>query len=335
MRRNRCAAAGAALQIFTSYGLRAFLKAENHWSVCDGWILSYCALAALAERYGAFEDMAPVMNLALAEIGLAAERLTAEWSAREGLIQGASLLDGKLIPHRSAIMLGYITGSEIFRRLGTSETQPPKSISAAVERLVRHAKLFSEWAGPCFLNFMWWLRLEGRSEEANRLLVAMIDTVLRPNKRDGSGLINPYYEVEDVIRFHLGLKSSIRDETFRGHSYLLQTFVLLAARAGLRPELEARWKAISRIECCEFVPDHPEETFAFRSEGGEQYSAFPNKTESWARLKAEAEGFDQGEAVPESLRRHPEIIPLFLLAMPHRIRPTLVLYVDRLVRERL
>jgi hypothetical protein len=309
--------AAAAAQIYTAYALRSKEREGNHWAVCDGWIMSCLHILSLVEKHHAFDDDADVIALALRAIGSAFEKMEEDWCQRGNFLEGGTLLDGKFVTYRAGIVLGYLAGGSLFRIV---RNQPDPVSARALEKMkgaFAEAKLFSEGIGPSFLNYLWLLETQGDREGGETLLRVLVDAILLANIRKEGGLISPYYEVEDVIRALLGLRSAVRDERFQGTSFLLETLVYMAAGRDMRTYLSKRWKQISHMQVSEFVPANAWQEMLYRSSEGEERSRFFAQTQSWKALGEEALA-RRSERFPEALERYPEIIPLLFLTHPHR-----------------
>src|SRR2546425_5184389 len=70
--------------------------------------------------------------------------------------------------------------------------------------------------------------------------------------------------------------------------YILRTMLEMLVRRGRRDVVGAQWR---RFTCCqqhEFVPDRPEDVFAWRTKHGTNASGFPKQSQSWAELVIES-----------------------------------------------
>jgi hypothetical protein len=254
-----------------------------------------------------------------------------DWCQRGNFLEGGTLLDGKFVTYRAGIVLGYLAGGSLFRIV---RNQPDPVSARALEKMkgaFAEAKLFSEGIGPSFLNYLWLLETQGDREGGETLLRVLVDAILLANIRKEGGLISPYYEVEDVIRALLGLRSAVRDERFQGTSFLLETLVYMAAGRDMRTYLSKRWKQISHMQVSEFVPANAWQEMLYRSSEGEERSRFFAQTQSWKALGEEALA-RRSERFPEALERYPEIIPLLFLTHPHRSRPVTGLHLDAVLK---
>jgi len=126
----------------------------------------------------------------------------------------------------------------------------------------------------------------------------------------------------------IGLLDPPIEEGFALQSYTLLALITIGARRGHRSTIADKWRRISRIHCSEFYPDATWQFFLWRAENGDLKSMFPAKTQSWTALQAEATERSSASTIPGQLRANPELLPLFLMVYPHRLRSDVAGFLD-------
>ena len=170
--------------------------------------------------------------------------------------------------------------------------------------------------------------LESRSETAlaqrllDELFVALTETNFR---RQGPVFPSPYLDIEEILA--CSIPDQLRDadlDGYRGSSYIIQSVLEMLVRRGHRELVAAKWRRFTYSQQNEFVPDRPEDIFAWRADGTNK-SGFPNKTQSWASLAAESHDLS---AVPNVYRDFRNVLPFHLLVCPQRATPAVIRWLD-------
>jgi hypothetical protein len=317
--------------IFSAYLLSPYERAKNYWSLSDGWIINAAYLLALAEKYNAYEELHPTINLAIASAERSLAALQKESLESQDLIQNG-LFDGMFYPFRATILCGYLSAYRLYLLLKGMEDWYDDQVISFFEAYEKDLKLFGEGAIPFLLSSFWYLLKTGNKEKAHKSLIKLIEAIIYANRKQKTGLINPYYEIEVAIQHYMGLLNEPITESFADKSYFLDSLISLAAKYGLREFLDSQWRGISHIELSEFKPKFSWETFLYRAEHGLLESRFPNQTQSWAKLVEEANKVD-GHEIPQGFVKYPEFAILLFLAFPHRMRPVYVKFLDEAIAK--
>ena len=140
---------------------------------------------------------------------------------------------------------------------------------------------------------------------------------------DGSGLASPYYSTEQVVAHLFGVGDPI-EEDFHNRSYVLWSAILLLVKYNQRDFLNDRWKYISEIAMEEIVVQDQNDLLLWRVNDAEMVDTFPSAEQSWSALRSQA-AKSYNEEIPSILLKRKYLIPLMILAMPHRLTPKLIM----------
>ena len=140
---------------------------------------------------------------------------------------------------------------------------------------------------------------------------------------DGSGLASPYYSTEQVVA-HLSGAGDPIEEDFHNRSYVLWSAILLLVKYNQREFLNDKWKDISKIAMEQIVAHDQNDLLLWRVSDAKMVDTFPNAEQSWSALRNQAsKSYD--EEIPSILLKRKYLIPLMILAMPHRLTPRLIM----------
>jgi hypothetical protein len=134
---------------------------------------------------------------------------------------------------------------------------------------------------------------------------------------------SPYYSTEQAVAHLFGTGDPI-EESFHNRSYVLWSAILLLVKYGQREFLNDRWRAISEISMEEIVAHDQNDLLLWKVSDSDMMDTFPNAEQSWADLYNQATKSYDNE-IPSILLKRKYLIPLMILAMPHRLTPKLIM----------
>jgi hypothetical protein len=315
--------------LLASYVAEPYRKNGNHWAVAEAWLVTAAHILALIDSTGADpRDWEQTLFLAEAAIEQAVEQLTAEVIERQEHLFEDGLFDPPTYRIRTTVLTGWLAGGLLYKLLKNDAGWRNEAVLELIDRRLLPLTLWGEAAVPSFLNLMWCYGAFTRTAQRDAILETILRTRVQAlGQSDEDGLLNPYYGLDFSVRL---ATKSLRDpifESFNGSSYTLEALITLVARYGLRDALAPLWRRITRAQFRQFVPRSLRETYMWRSEHGELRSRFPTQTQSWAALCEEAR-IREDESVPPGLLVYKELMPLFFLVYPHRLRPPLMKALD-------
>lgn len=218
---------------------------------------------------------------------------------------------------RCTELVGYLSAYRISCVSRGVEPHKADQLDQISSTLFDSRVLLGEVFVPLFADYVAILRLTGREAEAARVLVDLLTAIVECHRTEGGrGLPTPYYGISESVDWSLRRGVEIRED-FRWRSFSIRSLILLAAKLDLREELDYYWPVLSRISQQEVIPARPQDYLLWRIEDGQQSDKFPEMTQSWAELVADASADYSGD-LPPVLRGRKHYLPLFLNVMPHR-----------------
>ena len=162
--RSALVKSAASNLIFSAYLLSPYERAGNYWSLSDGWIINAAYLLALAEKYGAYKELQPTIDLAIGSAELSLFNLQKESLESQDLLQNG-LFDGMFYPFRATILCGYLSAYRLYLLLKGAEDWRDNRIVSFFETYEKDLKLFGEGRHLSFSAYFGiWLRLATKKE---------------------------------------------------------------------------------------------------------------------------------------------------------------------------
>ncbi len=335
--RQRMTEAVRASLILCSYLLTNKYAGQNHLEIVKGYILLLTSMYEFAENQSLAESLwHDTENLIYEAVNLEFRQLIDELRSHPDnylQLEYGALSEILVYKIRCTELFGYLTAYANYCSRAGIELYYPEDVDTAVASLVKHARVLGECTVPLFANHVIYLRLLSRDMEAAQELLAMLIPTVVSHTGENRGMPSPYYSIARSVEWVSGIGEEIR-EGFKWRSYSLWAVTLMAVRYQLRDELNLLWRFLSRISQQEVVPAKPKDYLLWRFKEGEHVDRFPDATQSWAQLTAEAEK-NYLHDLPPVLRQRIHFLPLFLNVMPHRFshRFALTLF-DAITRAR-
>lgn len=315
--------------ILANYLLTNKYSDENYVAILDAWVLVLLTILYYANKW----DLSPKKykvseEIILDEIDRLLVQISNDISSNEHfLVDGTyGIFSEPFIIYklRCAELLGYVTGGLNYTRLSERSTPTvTPEFAEKIKLLMKNKMLISEGAMPFHYNTILVSALGNAPQNVITELGGMIVGVLDAHDDDNGGLASPYYSTTEVIANIVGEGDPIK-ESFQGRSYTLWPAVLLLAKYGQRDLLNANWRGISQISMEEVVARSQNDLLLWDVKDSDLIDNFPNPRQSWAALQTEANRSYDAE-LPDILLTRKYLIPLMILAMPHRLTPRLIM----------
>lgn len=306
--------------ILSNYLLTDKYARQNHLEVIKGHVLLLASIYKFAEDHALQDHLwRDTEYLAYEAINVEFRQLIDELRAHPDNYMQAeygTLSESIVYKVRCTELLGYITAYANYCTLANVELYRPEDVNSAIATLAENTRALGDCTVPLFANHAIFLRLSGRHAEAAQELVGILMAGVACHSGENRGMPSPYYGIARSLEWILGIGEEIR-ESFKWRSYSLWAIILMAARYGLRGVLNQLWRLLSRISQEEVIPTKPKDYLLWRFDEGEQADRFPDSSQSWAKLVAEAK-MDYSASLPAVLRQRKHFLPLFLNVMPHR-----------------
>lgn len=321
-RRTEVGRAIASTVILAAYALGSYQRAENHYAVFEGWILTASYIARLAEaKAAAQKEWRDSLQLVLNAARLAMSSLVEEALSRSHPTEGDPLTDGGPVYRaRLTILLGIAAAHTVLSDIeGRSSTTWP-DLSAFMKTHDRHMLLWGESAVPFFTSLALCLERTGRSYDAEEIVARLIRSVCSRNSpRSRNGLPNPYYGVGKVVAALCGVGRSFaaRDNP-SGDSFTLAALVDFLVRRWRKQTLKALWEGVTHIHLTEMQYACTHDFYRWRTfNQGNLTQWYVQRPQPWDSLASEAQA-PPSNAIPRSLREDPRFAVMFALVYPHR-----------------
>jgi hypothetical protein len=324
----------AATAVIANYVLSGFQVAKNHLAVAEGWMVVIAYLLRIAESFKGYRRLwGPFLELCVASMDSALEDLAEEALASKYFVQGDPSVDLRFVPIRTTIVLGWLAGFSIYRRLkDCKHPQDFEMYGKVLDHFRPHVlDLWGEAAAPCFLAMVLLVWCYGREGRACRMATSVIRTIFEANgQREAVGLPDAYFQPKELIdAFVKGESPFGYGQSFTGRSQSIQTFIEFIARRHRKKILQQQWYGISDIDLAEFVPTNPADIYRWRCKKGDSQTRKWARPQEWSVVLETAEQKRTPELLLCSI--YPELLPIFFLVFPHRMTPHLSRFLDHAV----
>ena len=326
----------AATAVIANYILSGFQLAKNHLAVAEGWMIVIAYLLRIAESFKAYRRLwEPSLELCISAMDAALEDLAEEALASKHFIQGDPSVDLRLVPLRTTMVLGWLAGFSMYKRLnGCVHSREFDMYAKILDNFNPHQLDFwGETASPCFLAMALLVWSYGREGRACRMAASIVRTISEANKHGQAvGLPDAYLQPQELVEaFVKGETPFGYRQSFTGRSQSIQTFIEFIARRQRKRILEQQWYGICDIDPAEFVPTNPVDIYRWRCKKGDSQTRKWSRPQEWSALLDIAEQ----KQTPALLlcSAYPELLPLFFLVFPHRMPPHLSRFLDHKVMD--
>lgn len=326
----------ASLAILAGYVVEQYARANNHLAAVEGWTMAAAAVLHVAERDNLAPTVyAPTLSLLQAGVNRALNAFAREALDGESwVVPNIGLADPYVYGARVTITLGWLAAWALTPGAGAEGNERRRLYSVALREYP--ARIVSgevDW--PFLLAFALWLDREGRSSDAEAVVLQHVNAVLvaNSNGQRSPGLPSPYWSHEQVLRLNNGMLPPYEKERFVDHSYSIRQALDMLVRRLRRQTVRGLWAETSRVRICDFIPDRAADHFLWRCDTGALRSGPPTRTASWSAWRSAVASVNNTQ-VPKVLIRHPEWLLPFLLTYPHRASQACSGLADALIGRR-
>lgn len=333
--------------LITSVSLRNFSRQDNHFAQTKAWIIFIAyAIAACEKHQHSFKRNAQkAVEIAEDTIFDSLADLCEELVERNKLIPGDAIPDNLLIQ-------GYgLTDNVAYRGrydlivalmslywFWCREREWPNKeheefVESFLPRDFQNHHLWGEGAIPQFIIYLWYLRASEPSPRPDYLLKSFLENIISVGTNsDGTGLPSPYYSYEDFLRHELQELLGLKEDPYRGDSFLFRSFFAqgllhLLVRTNLKNGCKELWPNFSKLGLSHFQPDEDWQFCLWRSEDGQEIMVQPPLTKTWEDLVDEARDVSC-EGVPVALKNK-FLLMLWTIIFPYRGTPSVVRFLGK------
>lgn len=311
----------ASTVLLAAYSLSAYQRAENHFSLFEGWVLVAAAIARLAESKSlAKKNWEPSFQLALGAARLAMSNLVSEMLSDRPLVEGNVMMDGGP-PYRArmTLLVGTAAALALIRNVRGEPFEDGDALKAFVDKHDRNMLLWGESAVPYFVSLALWLEQCAQAPKAESLVQMMVEAITKLNApKSKGGLPGPYYGVNRCVAAMCQVASSpMRRDSPLGSSYALDSLVEFLVRRMRKQRLKLLWEGVTHIHLCEMDHAGPMDFYLWRTLDGQLRQRYVKRPQPWRELVGRANE-DTATGIPQTLRTNPEFALMFALVFPHR-----------------
>jgi len=315
--------------IIVSYLLSSFEQSANYGAMAEGWSILAACIARYVSRHSVPPDQwRGSLDLVMAELEANLALLRKEAISRPDFLESDIRADGGVMLNaRTTIVLGVLACHEL---LPGANPKADKSPGEVLKLILEHFGRRGFWGESAFPYFFYIIKfLEARNEAtlALNLLEELFAVLVEANyQQQGPVFPCPYLGVEEILAASIPDRLQDADfDGYRGSSYVLRSVLEMLARRGRRDLIAAKWRRLTYCQQNEFIPDRPEDVFAWRTKDGTNASRFPNQTQNWSALVSEA---SDGSNIPSVYRAFINVLPFHILVCPNRATPTVIRLLD-------
>ena len=315
--------------IIVSYLLNSFQESENYYAMAEGWSILAACIARYVTRHSIPVDQwRPSLDLVVAEIDASLALLRSDAVSRKDFLEDNILADGGvMLRARTTIVLGALACHELLPTRTTKPDRQPDQVLKLIREHINRQSFWGDSALPYIFFTIKFLEARNERELARKVLDDLFTSLVEANcQQQGPVFPGPYLGVEEVLAVSIPDRLQNADfEGYRGSSYVLRAILEMLVRRGRRDLLGKVWPRLTYCQQHEFVPDRPEDIFAWRTENEKNASSFPNQTQSWKSLVLES--LDTS-AIPALYGEFQQVLSFHILVCPHRATPAVIRMLD-------
>ncbi len=243
--------------------------------------------------------------------------LCAELKGRHHYVEGNAIADKFLYPVRMTLLVGLMSVYGLWRKLKkiTVDDYDDFVHSFCVrdrQRLILWGKGSDTSISCSFLV----LKATGGSNESDRIIMGLINSIVKTNSPDSlNGIASPYHDIDSIIPNQLGIQSDDEQDDFQGSAYTLEGLLYLMVRRNWKRFIKVVWPDITRISFNSFIPQDMWQNYLWCSEHGVNRAKIPPLTKNWIDLCHEARKLMIISLI--ILKMNCILLLLFLIVYPH------------------
>ena len=322
----------AGLAIFTAYLLTPFSILDNHVALIEGWMIYLACLIAYAEKTGSSErKWGDSFTLATYAVETSLSDLCKELKEAKHYVPGNPLVDAPFYRGRLTWLVSLTCVYILWEKRRKNQLKLNAWEKNFILTNLGRLQLWGEAAVPQFLAIIWCIGSMGVGHLGDQLLFEVLKAIVEMNFT-GQGISDPYHPLGEVIMTKIGFANVLQRENFKGRTYTLFTLIQLIVRRGWRGALSELWKPITYQHFVEFEPQITWQYCLWHLDNGTLHDSAPNSTQSWSELQEFSLKVDLSK-LPRIFQANPDLLLLFLIVYPHRIRPDVVKFLDDVYQQ--
>lgn len=332
--RNKKKGLISSAALLTSVCTSSYSNKQNHVALVEAWMLfisylfRFCEEAKLNKK-----DWNNEFEIAHQIIITSLENLWEEIKSAKYLLVGNPVEDVFLYNQRVTWLIGLTSYLGIYYKLRNLKNKEVEQIKKFTLDNRKRMVLWGESAIPCFLSFYWFYRITDATLGPTTVLVQLINSIVKYSRDREIIFPGPYYTIEECLCFiHSSDQDKIKNKISKNESYYLEGITHLLVRENYKQRMKLAWPSISRVYFKEFIYNKITDYYLWRSSKGKDLTKTPNSVQDWSNLQEEA-GNSSCDLLPNMLKEHQYLMPLFLIVFPHRGNPAVLRWIEGWIRK--
>jgi len=329
---KECIRSIASASVICSSAINSFTICNNHFAEFEAWVIYLSYTLALAEQNNIkIKKIKVEIEIALSAIFNSLQRLCDEIMENENLDDkgNPAITDVPLYNIKITLLSGLMGIYALWMKRNQVEINECSSfLNDFCLKNLKKLKFWGEYAMPQLLSYYFYFREIDATPNSDFMLYSLITGITYMNKPRSPGLLpNPYYDVDEVMPYILGIEKSSLNDSFRTSSYSLESVMHLFVRTNWKQHMKNIWPKVTKIDFESFKPENPWEYYFWNCDGGTNFVKIISPLQKWDDLKKESEE-NCGKEIPTLMKEFPIFYLCFLIVFPHRLNSSGIRWID-------
>jgi hypothetical protein len=309
-----------------------YTNENNHIAIIEAWMIYICSLLKFCEERGIKEsDFNNELDIAIKIVINSLENLLEDEKDSNYFLVGLATEDLFVHNARLTWILGLFSSLGLYYKIKEKDNSNIAVIAAFIDKHKDKRELFGESAIPNFLSHYWFVRSCVSEPIATTIILQLLNSIVQTSNLPNLIYPNVYYGIDDAVSFNFEIDPTVIEQlSDKHHSYTLDAVLNLVVRENQKDFLKEVWPSISRYFFVEFQYTNIYDYYSWRNSIGTEVIKTPKPTQEWKEL-SELANESEGKAIPEILKKHPYLMPIFLIVFPHRITSGVVRWFDTVI----
>lgn len=335
VKEKECIRAIASASVICSAAINPFTIYNNHFAEFEAWVIYLSYVLALAEKNNIEVNKIRIeIDIALSAIFSSLKRICLEIISDDKLIdkENPAFTDIPLFNIKITLLCGLMSVYGLWLKLNQEEINEHSSfLRDFCFNNFKKLKFWGEYAIPQFLSYYFFTREIDATPKSDFILYSLIEGITIMNKPRSQGLLpNPYYNVDEILPYILGIEQTPLNDSFRTSSYSLESVIHLFVRTNWKQHMKLIWSRITKIDFESFQPTNQWEYYLWRCDTGTNFVKIIPPFQKWDDLKNEALEC-KGQDIPKLMKEFPIFYLCFLIVSPHRLNSSGARWVDTML----
>lgn len=294
------------------------------------YLLWYCEKYSIDRRHWKNE-----FEIANQIIWTSMENLWNEISDEENFLVGNHFQDVFVRNARLTWYVGLLSAWGIYLRLTEGDEQQGREILRFCNKHQDKLDLWGESAIPNFLAYYWLSGIYDATDQPTKMLPKLLRTISSNVSKQDIVFPGVYHGIDESLALRWESDTEIvLKKNDKGASHYIEGITHLFVREGLKQEMTGLWPQISKVYFKSFQCNDSLDFYRWRNRKGTEVTKIPRPTQSWQEIRA-LSFEDAGSGIPNLLKNHAALVPLFLIVYPHRGNASILRWMQTRIYEHL